>query len=222
MIRALVIAKDADSKAELRLALAHYNLASSFTYYGNGFRQAVAGEKPEVLLLELSEQVPGPEIWELIRRFKKERKLPVIALVPRDNLTKIDLNPDIDDFLATPYDTGELVSRINRLLAQARPQDALPIRGSGLVIDPDTCEVTVEGGKVELTYKEYELLKLLASNKGRVFTREALLDSIWGYDYFGGDRTVDVHVRRLRSKIEHSHPYIETVRNIGYRFIKDD
>ena len=78
-----------------------------------------------------------------------------------------------------------------------------------------------EGRIVELTFKEYELLKLLASNSGRVYSREALLDQIWGYDYYGGDRTVDVHVRRLRSKIEDStHTFIETVRNIGYRFKK--
>jgi two-component system alkaline phosphatase synthesis response regulator PhoP len=81
--------------------------------------------------------------------------------------------------------------------------------------------VTVEWRIVELTFKEYELLKLLASNKGRVYTREILLDKIWGYDYYGGDRTVDVHIRRLRSKIEDSnHNFIETVRNIGYRFKK--
>ena len=75
---------------------------------------------------------------------------------------------------------------------------------------------------VELTFKEYELLKFLASNRGRVYTREALLNKVWGYDYYGGDRTVDVHVRRLRSKIEDSkRTFIETVRNIGYRFIKE-
>ena len=75
---------------------------------------------------------------------------------------------------------------------------------------------------IDLTFKEYELLKLMATNRGRVFTRDNLLDKIWGYDYFGGDRTVDVHIRRLRSKIEDAnHSYIETVRNIGYKFIKD-
>ena len=82
-----------------------------------------------------------------------------------------------------------------------------------------TITFSVEGVVVELTFKEYELLKLLAGHPGRVYTREVLLDKIWGYDYYGGDRTVDVHIRRLRSKIEDSnHIFIETVRNIGYRF----
>ena len=93
------------------------------------------------------------------------------------------------------------------------------IKCGGLIIDLARCEVTVSGVTVELTFKEYELLKFLASNKGRVFTREALLNKVWGYDYYGGDRTVDVHIRRLRSKIEVSdYSFIETVRNIGYRF----
>ena len=222
MIRALVIAKDTESKPALSIALAHYNLTSSFTAYSNGFRQAVASEKPEIILLEIGEHLPAPETWELIRRLKKERKLPLIALIQRDKLDKINPSPDIDDYLVSPYDSNELVLRINRLLGNKDSASVLPIKGKGLVIDPDTCEVTVEGSKVELTFKEYELLKLLASHKGHVFTREALLDKIWGYDYYGGDRTVDVHIRRLRSKIEYGQTYIETVRNIGYKFTKNE
>jgi DNA-binding response OmpR family regulator len=96
------------------------------------------------------------------------------------------------------------------------------IQCGDLVIDLANCEVRVGGKVVELTFKEYELLKFLAKDRGRVFTREALLHKVWGYDYFGGDRTVDVHVRRLRSKIEDSgQTFIETVRNIGYRFTKN-
>jgi len=221
MIRTLIIAKDAGSAAELRTALAHNDLTSSFTTYSNGFRQSIKSEKTEVLLLEIGEPFPLPETWEIIRKLKNERKLPIIALIPRDKISIVEPNPDIDDFLATPYDANELVVRINRLIKQSGPENT-PIKGRGLVIDMDTCEVMVDGSKVELTFKEYELIKLLAGNKGRVFTREALLNKIWGYDYYGGDRTVDVHMRRLRSKIELNRPYIETVRNIGYRFIKGE
>ena len=78
--------------------------------------------------------------------------------------------------------------------------------------------MTVEEQVVDLTYKEYELLRFLATNRGRPFTREALLNQVWGYDYYGGSRTVDVHVRRIRAKIEEHEPFIETVRNVGYRF----
>ncbi|MFA5148449.1 MAG: winged helix-turn-helix domain-containing protein, partial [Candidatus Omnitrophota bacterium] len=94
------------------------------------------------------------------------------------------------------------------------------IKAGDLLIDVSRYEVTVNGGKIELTFKEYELLKFLASNKGRVYSRDQLLDKIWGYDYYGGTRTVDVHIRRLRSKIEdRRHTFIETIRNIGYKFI---
>ena len=96
------------------------------------------------------------------------------------------------------------------------------IRRDDLVIDLARIEVSVAGRPIVLAFREYELLKFLASNPGRVFTRDVLLDRVWGYDYFGGDRTVDVHIRRLRSKIEDSgHVFIETVRNIGYRFKKN-
>jgi two-component system alkaline phosphatase synthesis response regulator PhoP len=222
MIRVLIITKDTGSQAELREILAHHDFKLSFAAYSTGLMQLIASEKPEALLLETGEQLPQPETWESIRKLKKERNLPVLALIRRDRLAKIEANPDIDDFLVAPYDSGELLLRINQLLSRNNPEKVQPIEGKMLVINPDTCEVTVEGRKADLTYKEYELLKLLASNKGHVFTREALLDKIWGYDYYGGDRTVDVHVRRLRSKIEQSNTYIETVRNIGYKFIKDE
>ena len=93
------------------------------------------------------------------------------------------------------------------------------IRCGDLVIDSAKCEVSLGGKSIILTFKEYQLLKFLANNKGKVFTRDVLLDKVWGWDYYGGDRTVDVHIRRLRSKIEDKdHSFIETVRGIGYRF----
>ena len=127
----------------------------------------------------------------------------------------------IDDFVIQPYNMRELILRIKRLLnyrTESVDGDE-PIKCNGLVMDIAKCEVTVVGKVVALTFREYELLQFLAGNRGRVFSRQTLLDKVWGYDYYGGDRTVDVHVRRLRSKIENSkHTFIETVRNIGYRF----
>jgi len=223
MIRVLIVARDDETKAELRKGLAHYDLACSFTSYSNGVREAVTSGKPDILLFEMGERPLSPEIWELTKKVKKERNLPVIALIPGEMPDSLDSLIDVDDFVARPYDSRELILRINRLLRRTEKAESKElIKRNDLTIDLTTCEVTVEGKIVELTFKEYELLKLLAGNPGRVYTREALLDKIWGYDYFGGDRTVDVHVRRLRSKIEDSnHTFIETVRNIGYRFIKN-
>jgi DNA-binding response OmpR family regulator len=164
-------------------------------------------------------------IAELVRKIKQKKSLPTIALVKKEMIANVNGYLDmVDDFIISPYNKRELMIRINRLLHKTPgTESGEQIKCNGLTIDLVTCEVVVNGVKIELTFKEYELLKLLASNRGRVFTRESLLDKIWGYDYFGGDRTVDVHVRRLRSKIEDaSHIYIETVRNIGYRFIKNE
>jgi two-component system alkaline phosphatase synthesis response regulator PhoP len=223
MVRALVVIRDSRTKVGLREGLARYNVACSFTSYTNGVREAIASAHPDVFLIELGKDMPDAEVWGLIRRARKGRTLPVIALIPADIFDTIDERLDADDFVVGPYSFRELNLRIGRLLQKNGGSEAAEqIKGNGLVIDLATCEVIVSGNVVELTFKEYELLKLLAGNKGRVFTREALLNSIWGYDYYGGDRTVDVHVRRLRSKIEDaSHTYIETVRNIGYRFVKD-
>jgi DNA-binding response OmpR family regulator len=222
MTRVLIVASDNEIKSELRQSLARYDLTCSFSSYNNGVREAVSGAKPDVLLLEVNEKQPGAEIMELARRLKKIKNLPVITLIPPELLERVSLNFDTDDFITSPYNAKELIIRINRLLRKKENQASREeIKCDGLTIDLAACEVTINGSKVELTFKEYELLKLMAGHPGRVYTREVLLDSIWGYDYFGGDRTVDVHIRRLRSKIEVAgQTYIETVRNIGYRFTK--
>jgi two-component system, OmpR family, alkaline phosphatase synthesis response regulator PhoP len=223
MKRVLMIARDNGTKLELRNNLARHGLACSFASYNDDVREAIAGGKPDILLFEADGQQPA-DTMELISRIKKSGNLPVVALVPEEWLDRTDSFPDADDFLVSPCDTRELVIRINRALHNnVKDEGTGQIKCDDMTIDLATCEVTVSGRIVELTFKEYEMLKLLASHRGRVYTREALLDKIWGYDYYGGDRTVDVHVRRLRSKIEDAnHTYIETVRNIGYRFIKNN
>ena len=159
-------------------------------------------------------------MWELSRRIKLERQLPIIALISSGMLDSLDGHLEVDDFVIEPYDVRELILRVKRLLYRTDNMDSSElIRCGDLIIDLARCEVSLAGRLVMLTFREYELLKFLVSNAGRVFTRDALLNRVWGYDYYGGDRTVDVHIRRLRSKIEDSsHTFIETVRNIGYRF----
>lgn len=193
----------------------------------NGFACAIAsGEEeiikqaPDLILLEMDSL---SRVKELSQRIKRERHLPIIALVRRKTLNNVNGHLDMDDFIIQPYDIRELVLRIKRLIQRNdNTSSGELIRYGELAIDLAKCEVSVGDKVVMLTFKEYELLKFLAHNHGRVFTREALLNKVWGYDYYGGDRTVDVHIRRLRSKIEDSsHTFIETVRNIGYRFKRD-
>ena len=146
--------------------------------------------------------------------------LPVIALLTRSMLPHFDLRLGASDFLVCPPQTDEVIARVKQTLHRVRseqPDDV--IRAGSLIINPSTYEVSLRGKRINLRFKEYELLRLLATNPGRVYSREVLLSSVWGYDYFGGTRTVDVHIRRLRSKIEDAEqPYIETIWNVGYRF----
>ena len=146
--------------------------------------------------------------------------LPAIALVPEDRLGDIDLAEGVDDFILGPPRPDELVMRARLALSRTPSADEGDLlRVGDLVINRTNYEVSVKGRRVNLRFKEYELLLLIASSPGRVYTREALLNLVWGYDYLGGTRTVDVHVRRLRSKIEDAnHSFIETVWNVGYRF----
>ena len=145
-----------------------------------------------------------------------------IVMVPRSRIPGLDPALTATDFIVSPPDPDELVIRAARALGAAggasdSGRDVISV--GDLQIDTSSYEVTIRGERVGLRFKEYELLKLLAENPGRVFSRDALLNRIWGYEYFGGTRTVDVHIRRLRSKIEDlEHNFIETIWNVGYRF----
>jgi two-component system alkaline phosphatase synthesis response regulator PhoP len=216
----IIITADGNPKAALQQAMTENGFTGIVTSFEDAF-DVMSRHTPHLVMAEINS--PGnTAVRNLIKRVKNDSKVPVIAMIPADMLGRVDSLPDIDDFITGAYNPTELLLRIKRLLhSNGGSESSEQIKCNGLTIDFATCEVTVNGVKAELTFKEYELLKLMAGNRGRVFTRQALLDKIWGYDYFGGDRTVDVHIRRLRSKIEDAtHVYIETVRNIGYRFAK--
>jgi two-component system alkaline phosphatase synthesis response regulator PhoP len=182
----------------------------------------VIERSPDLLLVAINGVRDSAGVKYLAKRGKGQGHPPVIGLLSIENLDNIDPSLPIDDFVVKPWDASEIALRARRALRQYNGAgSSRSIECGDLIIDLDNCEVTVSGKLVVLTFREYELLKFLASNKGNVFTRCMLLDEVWGHDYFGGDRTVDVHIRRLRSKIEDSdHTFIDTVRNMGYRFRK--
>jgi DNA-binding response OmpR family regulator len=219
----LIIAGDSEMRVSLESELTRKGFNCLSTAYTEDIAEYVSNMSPDLVLAEIEGNRSGNITREYIHQIKLRSSLPVIGLVSDTILDDLDVDRNIDDFISTPYNIRELALRIKRILKREVIPGDETITSDGLVIDLARCEVSVEGKKVELTFKEYELLKFLAGNSGRVFTREALLDRIWGMDYFGGDRTVDVHIRRLRSKIERPGlGYIETVRNIGYRFRKDE
>ena len=149
-----------------------------------------------------------------------QMRLPLIVLTSEKNVAILNENLGFTDFVVMPLRESEVLIRARRAIQQSRSLlDNNIIRNGDLIISPDNYEVSLKGKRVNLRFKEYEILLLLASNPGRVYSREILLSKIWGYDYFRGIRTVDVHIRRLRSKIEDdTHSFIETIWNVGYKF----
>jgi two-component system alkaline phosphatase synthesis response regulator PhoP len=215
----LIQAKESEAINKLHLELARKGFACSFVYPGNGIAKRITKQFPDLVIVETKGRSATDEIREVSEKVARNRPLPILALASQDALDDNEGYLEADDFITSPYNASELVLRIKRLLRNTPDQKKNGVIEAGdIIIDQDTCEVIIAGRLVMLTFKEYELLRFLASNKGHVFSREVLLGKVWGYDYFGGDRTVDVHVRRLRSKIERfDSQYIETVRNIGYR-----
>lgn len=145
--------------------------------------------------------------------------VPVLMLLPNLDLFDVGLVSGFVDFCLPPHSPEEIAMRLQSVIRRSSRNGSPNLINIGeLSIDVEKYEVRISGRKVDLTYKEYELLKVLAANPGRVFTREALLRTVWDYDYFGGARTVDVHVRRLRAKIaDGNQRLIETIHKVGYR-----
>ncbi|MDO8472751.1 MAG: response regulator transcription factor [Dehalococcoidia bacterium] len=215
----LVLVSDRQKATQIQSDLGSAGHASIITPNSDTLARAFA-RKPDLAIVDSLAFPVDSEPWHWLVPGQGAKTASIIVLTDEARLTQWDLNLDIDDFMVEPYRKQELLSRVRRLLkATNRLEASETIRHGDLSIDDSGYEVRVGGRKVDLTYREYQLLKYLAANPGKVVTRETLLNKVWGYDYFGGDRTFDVHVRRLRSKLEDSeHVFVDTVRNVGYRF----
>lgn len=174
---------------------------------------------PAVALFSLIGRTDGAGLRN-VRAADALKDVAAIALVRAEQLPAFDVQAGFDDFLVYPALSEEAVARVRRAIwARSGIEGDNTLRAGDLLLDLANYKAFVTGRPVDLTYKEYELLRFMAMNREKVFTREALLNRVWGYDFYGGARTVDVHIRRLRSKIEDAHhTFIETVRNVGYRF----
>ena len=162
--------------------------------------------------------------WAFTRTIRKadSSAIKVLVLVGGGQLADLDLRDDLfDDFCLAPFHPSELEARLRHLLWDTREAvvRAELVEYGDLLLNLETYQATIEKRPLDLTYMEYELLKFLAQNPGKVFTREMLLSRVWGYEYYGGARTVDVHIRRLRAKLGEEHAaLIQTVRSVGYKF----
>ena len=223
MHRVLFISDDWANKKPLKSGLLEAAVAVTSVASAEVLQDSFSPpDRLDVIVLDLERF--ATDLNRLCRVLKSERPLkevPLIVLLPEAQLGHIDFSLGIDDYLTLPVSAKRLVERLNFLtwkLQHATPKNGCSF--GSLVVDFERYEVHVSGQPVDLTYKEFELLKFLATHPGKPFTREVLLDKVWGYDYYGGTRTVDVHIRRLRAKIESGGGcYIETVRNVGYKFV---
>ena len=188
---------------------------------GVSFWSALPTEKPDLVVLDV--MLPGVDGIELLQRMKASaelRTIPVVMATAKgaeyDKIRGLDLGADY--YLVKPFGVMELVSCVKAVLRRCRPDKAAHLlRSGGLVVDLDAHTVTVDGARVALTYKEFELLRLFLSHPGMAFTRDQLFQEVWDMDFCGETRTVDMHIRTLRQKLGPYGRRIETVRNVGYR-----
>ena len=183
--------------------------------------------EPEIAMVLLDVMMPKVDGFEVCRRLRAKSLVPVIMVTARgEDFEKImGLDIGADDYIIKPFSAGEVMARVRAILRRMQPREEKTARNTyrydNLLIDLDKYAVTVSGEEVPLTKKEVELLWTLAKNSSKVFSRDNLLDSLWGYDYYGDSRTVDSHIKRMRAKLDKlSHPgwEIKTIWGVGYRF----
>ncbi|MGN0745101.1 MAG: response regulator [Aristaeellaceae bacterium] len=179
---------------------------------------------PDLMLLDV--MLPGMDGWQVLKAIRKTSTIPIIMLTAKDETFDkvLGLELGADDYITKPFDTKELVARVKAVLrrtqgAEEEKQEGLSF--PGLTVSLTQYEVHYEGRKIDMPPKELEVLYFLASHQNQVFTREQLLEQVWGFDFFGDSRTVDVHIKRLREKLQDSEKYgwcIKTVWGVGYKF----
>jgi two-component system, OmpR family, alkaline phosphatase synthesis response regulator PhoP len=220
----LIVEDDPDIAEGLRYNLEREGLETRVALTGEQGLQAALDPKSPPALVILDLMLPGMSGTELCRRLRREpptRRTPIIMLTARtseaDRVAGLDLGAD--DYISKPFSVRELMARVRAVLRRADESASARYEDTRLTIDFGDMRVLCDGESVKLTRKEFSLLATLARGSGRVATRQQLLDNVWGYEYYGDTRTLDVHIRRLRQKLGVCGDAIETVVGVGYRFI---
>lgn len=225
----ILIVDDDENIAELiSLYLTKECFETAIVYDGESALEQLGIFKPDLILLDL--MLPGMDGYQVCREIRKSNNVPIIMLSAKgetfDKVLGLELGAD--DYMIKPFETKELVARVKAVLRRYHlpqfsgnmAQNAQCVNFPDLTINLDNYSVLYQGKNIEMPPKELELLYFLAASPNQVFTREQLLDNIWGYEYLGDTRTVDVHIKRIREKIkDHEHWAIDTVWGIGYKFV---
>lgn len=221
--RILVVDDEPDALEILGFKLKEAGFIPLFAKDGVKAIASARDERPALIVLDLMlPEIDGLEVCRVLRRDPATAAIPIIMLTARaaemDRVIGLELGAD--DYVTKPFSPRELVLRIRKLLARAKSGDEplAQLRFGALEIDVPRHEVTLEGKPIDLTATEFKLLEILARRRGRVQTRDRLLQDVWGYDNPIDSRTVDTHMRRLREKIGSAADYLETIRGVGYRF----
>jgi len=221
----LVVDDDSNICELLRLYLEKEGYQVFFARDGEAAVAAFAAHEPDLVLLDI--MLPALDGWQVCREIRKTSRVPIIMLTAKGEVFDkvLGLELGADDYVTKPFDTKEVLARVKAVLRRAESaKDAEPatkeVRFDKLSVNLTNYELRVDGKKVDAPPKEMELLYYLASNPNRVFTRNQLLDEVWGFDYYGDSRTIDVHVKRLREKLEGVSDQwsLQTVWSVGYKF----
>ena len=222
--RALIVEDDANIAELLRLYLGKDGFEVMIT--GDGARAESSFDlfSPDVVLLDVMLMLPIKDGWQICRDIRKKSSVPIIMLTAKgetnDKVSGLEMGAD--DYVTKPFEVKELIARIHAVMRRKDGETAMEkkLEFDKLTINLDSYELIVDGRKIDTPPKEMELLFHLASSPNRVFTRNQLLDEVWGFDYFGDSRTVDVHVKRLREKLEGASDKwcLKTVWGVGYKF----
>ena len=214
----ILIVDDDENIAELiSLYLTKECFDTMIVHDGEEALTAFESYQPNLMLLDL--MLPGIDGYQVCREIRSKHNTPIIMLSAKGEVFDkvLGLELGADDYVLKPFDSKELVARVKAVLRRCGTKTAAQLRCGGLVLDEESHTVTADGESVALTYKEFELLRLFLSHPGTAFSRDQLMADVWGTDYCGETRTVDMHIRTLRQKLGAYGEKIETVRGVGYR-----
>ncbi len=221
MARVLVVGNSERELTSLSASVAGLSHFVKSAWDEESLAEALANGSPDMVILDLRKNDRSLDsARRLVAIYDQVAEAPRLAVAGTPDSKDLQ-SRYIDDFILSPYELNELALRMDRLLNKSQKlRSGQVLSCEGLEIDTESFEVTVDSRQLSLTFKEFELLRFLASHPGRVHTREALLNQVWGYEYFGGLRTVDVHVRRIRAKLGSKHEHlVQTVHGVGYKFV---
>ena len=218
----ILIVDDDENIAELiSLYLIKECFETTTVHDGEAALRVFSDFKPNLILLDL--MLPGMDGYQVCREIRRYSKIPIIMLTAKgdeqDELQGFDLG--VDEYISKPFSPKILVARVEAILRRSSTMSQEVIDVGGIHIDKSAHQVLVDGKNVDLSYKEFELITYFAENQGIALSREKILNNVWNYDYFGDARTIDTHVKKLRSKLGDKGDYIKTIWGMGYKFEVD-